>query len=147
MSDSAIFALLQEGRRRERAQTLFYRGLTGRAEDAGDAVAGERLNALLADEQHHLSRLTARLLELGAQPESLEVPAAPEISLDVWEEVARHREQDEVAWYEEAVAIVSDGPTQSTLREILASERHHRDELSGKWMPASSEPREPGEDA
>ncbi len=139
MTETDLVALLQEGRRRERAQTLYYRRLTGLAEEAADAVAAERLNALLADEQHHMSRLTARLLEMGAPAEVVDVPPVPAVALDAWEDDARHREQEEVAWYEEAVAMVADEATRATLIEILSSEKHHRDELGGKWMPASRE--------
>ena len=56
-------ALLEASRLREKAQTLFYRALAAQAIAAGDDDASERLNDLHADEQHHLSRLTARLLE------------------------------------------------------------------------------------
>ena len=137
---SRLVRLLQDGRRRERAQALFYRYLAGDAEIAGDEVASERLNALLADEQHHVSRLTARLLELGERPdEAVDAPEVP--ALDAWEIVARCREEDEVRWYEEAVEVIEDGPTCGVLREILASELHHRDELEGKWMPAAQTPR------
>jgi rubrerythrin len=137
---SRLARLLQEGRRRERAQALFYRFLAGEAEISGDEEASERLNGLLADEQHHVSRLTARLLELGERPDEEVVP--PEVpSLDTWEIVARCREADEVKWYEEAVEFIEDGPTGEVLREILASELHHRDQLDGKWMPAAHHPR------
>lgn len=132
-----LVALLEEGRRREREQTVFYRFLAGDAENAGDAAAGERLNELLADEQHHVSRLTARILELGERPDDNGVPA-PEIpALDAWEAVARVREEDEVRWYTEVLQEVDDGPTRALLQEILDSERHHRDELGGKWMSAA----------
>lgn len=128
--------LLQEGRRRERAQAAFYRLLSGEAEVVGDEAAAERLNELLADEQHHVSRLTARLLEMGERPdEARETPDVP--GLDAWEGVARAREADEVAWYEDAVAHVDDAETLSILEEILASERHHHAQLGGKWMPAA----------
>lgn len=132
-----LLALLEEGRRRERTQALFYRFLAGDAEAAGNGAAAERLNDLLADEQHHVSRLTARLLELGARPGDgrSEAPDLP--SLEEWEAVARPREEDEVRWYTEALQRVEDGPTRSILQEILDSERHHRDELAGKWMPAA----------
>ncbi len=138
MNDRDLIEMLQEGRRHERAQTLFYRRLTGLAEDAGNGVAAERLNALLADEQHHLSRLTARLLELGVSPGDAETPQVPQPGLDAWEDVAREREEDEVVWYERAAAACTDEAAAAVLDEILASERHHRDELAGKWMPASS---------
>jgi len=132
---SHVIELLQEGRRRERAQAFFYRVLAGDAEAAGDASAAERLNGLLADEQHHVSRLTARLLELGERPteegSSVVVP-----DLVSWQPVARIREEEEVHWYEGAVRSVDDEETAVMLGEILSSERHHREDLAGKWMPA-----------
>ena len=134
MSESV--ALLQEGRRRELEQALFYRLLSRDAEHAGSAGAAERLSDLLADEQHHVSRLTARLLELGAKPESVRVDVGPVPGIDAWEGEARRREEREVAWYETALSRVEDPDTAALLREILASERHHMEHLSGKWMPA-----------
>jgi rubrerythrin len=129
-------ALLNEGRRREREQTAFYRFLAGDAELAGDAATAERLNELLADEQHHVSRLTARLLEMGERLQ--EEAGTPEIpALAGWEEVARGREAEEVAWYLEAIRRATDQDTIAILREILSSERHHHDRLAGKWMPAA----------
>lgn len=136
MKNADLFEKLEEGRRREREQTLFYRSLTGLAEEAGNSVAVERLNALLADEQHHFSRLTARILELGGQPAAVEPGTVPQVDLDGWEDVARRREEEEVAWYQETVKVVADEETVVTLREILDSELHHREELGGKWMPA-----------
>ena len=134
MSDTV--RILQEGRRRERVQAGFYRLLAGTAEAAGDDTTAERLNELLADEQHHVSRLTARLLEMAEKPgEGGDVPDVPR--LDAWEDAARRREADEVAWYEEAIARVQDAETAAVLREILASERHHHERLGGKWMPAA----------
>jgi rubrerythrin len=134
---SDLVGTLRDGRRREREQAFFYRLLAGDAEAAGDEAAAERLNGLLADEQHHVSRLTARLLELGEQPgeesSSLVVP-----SLGDWESVARVREEDEVRWYEAALHRIEDEHTVAVLREILKSERHHRERLAGKWMPAGS---------
>jgi rubrerythrin len=137
---SDLVATLRDGRRREREQAFFYRILAGDAEAAGDEAVADRLNGLLADEQHHVSRLTARLLELGERPtdesSSLVVP-----SLGDWESVAKVREEDEVRWYEEALRRVEDEDTVAVLRGILASERHHREHLAGKWMPAG--PAEP----
>ncbi|HSM60573.1 MAG TPA: ferritin-like domain-containing protein [Longimicrobiales bacterium] len=131
--------LLQEARARERAQALFYRFLAGNAEIEGRPAVAERLNDLLADEQHHVSRVTARLLELGERPgEMVDAPEVP--SLDAWEVAARLREEDEVRWYEHAVGVVEDDETRSVFAEILASERHHRDELAGKWMSAEKPP-------
>lgn len=138
MSD--LVATLRDGRRREREQAFFYRILAGDAEAAGDQAVADRLNGLLADEQHHVSRLTARLLELGERPtdesSSLVVPG-----LRDWESVAKVREEEEVRWYEAALHLVEDEDTAAVLREILASERHHREQLAGKWMPAG--PAEP----
>lgn len=133
MSD--VIDMLREGRRRERAQAFFYRVLAGDAEAVGDAPAAERLNELLADEQHHVSRLTARLLELGERPAE-EGTAVDVPHLVSWQPVARIREEDEVRWYEDAVRSVDDEETAVMLKEILSSERHHRDDLAGKWMPA-----------
>lgn len=132
-----LVAILEEGRRRELEQALFYRFLAGDAETSGNEAAAERLNDLLADEQHHVSRLTARILELGAKPSDTRASSPDVPSLENWEEAARPREVEEVRWYEGALDRVSDGETAIILREILASERHHRDELAGKWMPAS----------
>ncbi len=137
MNESDLRDLLERGRERERAQTLFYRRLAALAEDAGDAVAAERLNALLADEQHHLSRLTARLLELGSRPADGEATTVAGTDLLRWEETARRREAEEVSWYEDAARRSTDEATRAILLEILDSERHHHEELAGKWMPAS----------
>ncbi|HSG07787.1 MAG TPA: ferritin-like domain-containing protein [Longimicrobiales bacterium] len=133
-----LLAILEEGRHRERSQALFYRFLAADAETEGDAAAAERLNELLADEQHHVSRLTARVLELGHKPADTEVAAPVIPPLDGWEGVARQRENDEVRWYTEVLQRVEDPATRSILMEILSSERHHKNELAGKWMPAAS---------
>ena len=133
---SGVVTLLREGRRRELEQALFYRFLSGDAEDAGDGATAERLNDLLADEQHPVSRLPARLLELGEKPgeDPVETPETP--SLAGWEPAARAREADEVAWYEAAVSRADDPATRAILQGILESERQHLDHLAGKWMPA-----------
>ena len=133
---SETIDLLQEGRLRELEQALFYRFLTSDAELAGDAAAAERLNELLADEQHHVSRLTARILELGAKPRDAGVHNAAVPVLHAWEAEARKREEGEVRWYENTIRRVDDPDTASMLRGILDSERHHREQLAGKWMPA-----------
>lgn len=136
--------LLQEGRRREVAQALFYRLLAAEADHAGDVSAAERLNGLLADEQHHVSRVTARILELGGRPEGEGHPPGATPALEAWETEARRREDDEVAWYEQALRDVEDAGTRSLLEEILGSERHHRRDLAGKWMPAGPATAEEG---
>ena len=128
--------LLEASRVREKGQTLFYRALAAQAVAAGDDDASERLNDLHADEQHHLSRLTARVLELGRSPRDLSTVAAPGGELDGWERLAREREAEEVRWYEAAIALPLDDPTRAVLAEILESERHHAEALRGKWMSA-----------
>jgi rubrerythrin len=128
--------VLEASRVREKAQTLFYRALAAQAVAAGDDDASERLNDLHADEQHHLSRLTARLLELGHHPQDLYAVPAPGGELEGWERVARDREHEEVRWYEAASALPLDGPTKAVLVEILDAERHHAEVLRGKWMSA-----------
>lgn len=133
---TAIADILQDGRARELEQALFYRSLCSDAEISGNAAMAERLNELLADEQHHVSRLTARLLELGEKPADVRQLAPCIPSLTAWEEEARRRESDEVAWYETALARVEDPETAAVLSGILTSERHHREKLSGKWISA-----------
>ena len=138
MSEAAdlVESLLSASRRREKAQTLFYRALAAEAEAAGNAAGSERLNELHADEQHHLARLTARLLELGHTPEDLRGIAAPGGSFPLWEDEARAREGEEIVWYQEMLALELDALTREIVEEILDSERRHRAELRGKWMSA-----------
>ena len=128
--------LLEKSRVREKEQTLFYRALVVRAGAAGEEELVERLNDLHADEQHHLSRLTARLLELGEVPGPLVTrpPTLPQQG--EWEGVAFAREKEEVTWYREALDRELDPVTRGLLEEILASEEHHSKELAGKWMSA-----------
>lgn len=129
--------VLEEGRRREKSQTLVYRALAAEAESEGLPDLGERLNGLHADEQHHLSRLTARLLELGGRPDDLRDVPRPVVVLEGWEVEAREREREEVAWYEKALSDATmDDETREVLEEILESERQHEKILGGKWMPA-----------
>lgn len=105
------------------------------AEEAGRPADVERLNELLADEQHHFSRLTARLVELGDEPPDL--PAGKgEANLDGWQAEARAREAGEVAFYKAGLAREMDERTRAILQEILHSERQHREQLRGKWMSA-----------
>ena len=136
MSNAGIPSLLAESRRREKAQTQYYRALAAAAEDEGNGPVAERLNALHADEQHHLSRLTARLLELGEAPQDLSSLPPEEAVYEGWEDVAREREGLEIEWYEGILRSIDDGHTREIIMEILESERHHRRELGGKWMPA-----------
>jgi rubrerythrin len=134
--DDRLVRLLAAARRAEKEQALFYRALAAEAE-AGDRLAeSERLNELHADEQHQLSRLTARLLELGAEPEDLQRIEAPAASLDGWEAVAREREAAEVGRYEGLLAGALDAATRAMLVEFLQAEREHARALGGKWMGA-----------
>jgi rubrerythrin len=132
---NALTEGLGAARAGERAQVRFYRALAAAAETAGRLDEAERLHALHADEQHHLSRITARLLELGApaggEPESEAIP-----DLDGWEEVARLRERAEVERYEELLRGEADEASRALIEQILESEHHHLRELGGKWMPA-----------
>lgn len=131
-----LLTRLREARRLEKAQTLFYRSLAAAAEDAGRAAESERLNELHADEQHHLSRLTARVLELGGKPEDLP-GGLREVTLDGWETEARRREEEEVAFYDGLLGEgILDGETREVVEEIRASEEQHRQHLGGKWMSA-----------
>jgi rubrerythrin len=131
-----LVSALQRAREGEKEQALFYRSLAADAEARGDAPLAERFNDLHADEQHHLSRLTARLLELGASPRELD-SAAPAVALDGWEDAASARERGEVLRYE--ALLERDGLDEHTaglLRGILDTERHHAAELGGKWTTA-----------
>ncbi len=128
---------IAEARRREKARTRTYRSLAAAAEDAGRLETSERLNGLHADEQHHLSRLTARLLELGGTPEPLPGGLMDDVHLNDWEGHAREAEAEEIAFYESFLAEpFVDGDTREILEEILASERLHLKHLGGKWMSA-----------
>ena len=128
--------VLEESREREKTQTMYYRVLAADAAAGEDAEATERLNDLHADEQHHLSRLTARVLELGHVPRDLSALAVSGGELDGWEEEAREREAEEVRWYEAVTGLDLDEATLVVLGEILVSERHHLRDLRGKWMSA-----------
>ena len=130
--------LLEECRAREKKQALFYRKLAAGAESRGAGSEAERLNELHADEQHHLSRLTARLLELGGHPADLRLvlPSNIDAVLEDWEGEARRRELEEVEWYEEVLRRRLDETTRGVVDEILTAERHHMAELRGKWMSA-----------
>ena len=127
---------LEMCRQAEKEQALFYRALAAEAEKQGDIPLGERFNELHADEQHHLSRLTARLLELGAAPGELPARLAGTVQFDGWEAFARRRERDEVRRYETLLAQELDDATRALAEQILETERHHAQELGGKWMPA-----------
>jgi len=117
---------------------MFYRALAAGAEIRGADAEAERLNELHADEQHHLSRLTARLLELGGRPVDLGSVQPPhrDTVMEDWETEARRRESEEVEWYEKVLRQPLDEATRGVVDEILIAERHHERELRGKWMSA-----------
>lgn len=128
---------LKEASSREREQAQWYRALAARAAVADDQPLVDRLNDLHADEQHHLSRLTARLLELGGRSPAVR-PALPDLPAEEsWEEEARRREAAEVDFYQAALEERDlDERTQAVVEEILEGERHQARELGGKWMSA-----------
>jgi phosphoheptose isomerase/rubrerythrin len=128
--------LLHEARLAEKRQALFYRALAAAAEDAGDNGLSERLNGLHADEQHHLSRLTVRLMELTEPVDDLSPELAPDVRLDGWEELARGREAEEIARYAGLLTHELDARTRALLEVFLEVERHHAAALGGKWMGA-----------
>ncbi|HEX7048730.1 MAG TPA: hypothetical protein VF188_00860 [Longimicrobiales bacterium] len=131
--DPDALRALHRARTAEKEQSLFYRGLAAQAEAAGEFELAERLNGLHADEQHHLSRLSARLLELGEGLEDLRALSAPTASLSHWETVAREREDAEVARYEAILALPLDDETAARIREFLRVEKLHARTLTGKW--------------
>jgi rubrerythrin len=134
--DESTLELLYAARLAEKEQTLFYHALAAEAEAAGDAATAERLNELLADEQHHLSRITARLLELGEPVPDLRGHRAPAASLEGWEPVARARERSEVDRYTALLSRMLDPATEALVRETLRVETEHARALAGKWTEA-----------
>ncbi|HEX6938454.1 MAG TPA: ferritin-like domain-containing protein [Longimicrobiales bacterium] len=134
--DRETLDALHEARAAEKAQALFYRGLAAWAEAVGDGEMAERLNGLHADEQHHLSRLTARLLELGEPLADLRGVVAPEAPIRRWEELSREREREEVERYRALLRLALDATTAALVREILGVEEVHEERLGGKWMRA-----------
>lgn len=129
-------AALEAARTAEREQTLYYRALAGLAEEADDAETAERINGLLADEQHHYSRLSARMMEAGHVPGEGGASGNRPVTLAGWEGFARERERSEIVRYEALLRLDLDARTQTMVEEILASERRHARELGGKWMGA-----------
>lgn len=127
---------LHDARLAEKHQALFYRSLAAAAEDANDTDMSERMNGLHADEQHHLSRLTARLVEFGEPVADLGAETAPMVRLDTWEQDARVRERDEIERYERLIGEQLDSKTRAMIEEFLVAERAHAEILGGKWMGA-----------
>jgi rubrerythrin len=131
----SVLAALREARAAEKSQTTFYRALAAAAEESGDPATAERINGLLADEQHHLSRITARLLEWGQPIPDVRGPTG-EPDLGTWEPVAREREHAEIERYESLLELPLDDRTRRMIAEFLESERSHAESLGGKWMGA-----------
>ncbi len=136
MNTNELAARLEGLRESEKEQALFYRGLAARAEEVGDVDLAQRFHGLHADEQHHLSRLTARLLELGRRPANLDHVVPPETPLGEWEAVVRERENAESGLYRDIPVHELDEDTRALIEEILAVERRHFSELDGKWTMA-----------
>jgi rubrerythrin len=128
--------LLHAARAAEKRQALYYRALAAAAEDRDAADLSERLNGLHADEQHHLSRLTVRLVEMNEPVAALDAETAPIVDLDGWEADARRREREEIARYEALLAHELDGKTRAMIEQFIEAERSHADALGGKWMGA-----------
>jgi rubrerythrin len=128
--------LLHEARLAEKRQALYYRALASAAEDVGDDDLSERLNGLHADEQHHLSRLTVRLVELDEAVDDLGDETAPDVRLSDWEAEARGREHGEIARYDELLDHHLDEKTRHMIRQFAEAEREHAAALGGKWMGA-----------
>jgi D-sedoheptulose 7-phosphate isomerase len=135
LSEDTI-ALLREARNAEKRQAMFYRALAAAAEDAGDEVLSERLNGMHADEQHHLSRLTVRLMELEQPLEEVAGGTAGDVRLEGWEELARGREAEEVARYAALLKRELDDKTRIMVEQFIEAERHHAANLGGKYMGA-----------
>ncbi|MQA90021.1 MAG: hypothetical protein GEU90_07290 [Gemmatimonas sp.] len=131
-----LFERLGELRRAEKLQALVYRHMAARAEAAGEVELAHRFHGLHADEQHHLSRLTARMLELGANPADLSTLQAPPASLDDWQEIVRTSEAAEIDRYRSLDRSDLDEVTRSLVDEILSVEERHAQELGGKWTVA-----------
>jgi rubrerythrin len=120
----------------EKEQALFYRALAALAEEHEIDDLSQRFHDLHADEQHHLSRLTARLFEIGHRPPDLAGTSALAVTLEGWEGSARERELAEVERYAAIAELDLDPPTRALIEEILSVERMHAEQLGGKWTPA-----------
>lgn len=131
-----LISALEDARAAEKEQALFYRALAAEAEDRGDDAMSERYNELHADEQHHVSRLTARLLELGAGLADIAHMTSEPVGMEAWEAAARTREEAEVLRYERLLQGELDAETRALIEQILETERHHAAELGGKWTTA-----------
>jgi rubrerythrin len=132
---ASLIVRLRECRRAEKEQAHFYRALAALAEERGALELSERFQQLHADEQHQFSRLTARLLELGAGGAQADA-SPPTVDLESWESSARQREEAEVERYEHLLEEDLDEATRALIVQILEVERAHARELGGKWTMA-----------
>jgi rubrerythrin len=128
---------LHEARALEKEQAQFYRVLSVQAEEEGNLEDVEALNGLLADEQHHLSRLSVRLVELGEELAPFSDEHMPSDAIYAnWRDVARIRERKEVARYEEILTLPLDKETAHMIRGFLDVEKQHAQHLAGKYTDA-----------
>lgn len=134
--NASTLALMHAARIIEKQQALFYRALASLAEDIRDDLLSERFNGLHADEQHHLSRLTVRLVELGEAVQDLGDTRTPEARLEGWESDALRRERNEIELYESLLLKDLDERTRAAVEQFLEAERRHAENLGGKWMSA-----------
>lgn len=137
MTPPSFVSALHEARALEKEQAQFYRVLSSQAEERGIAEDAEALNELLADEQHHLSRLSVRLVELGEELAALSDAHMPSDALfETWRDVARIRERKEVARYEAVLELDLDEDTARMIESFLDTERQHEQHLAGKYTDA-----------
>lgn len=136
MAEHSPIPQLEILRKAEKEQALVYRDLAARAEESGDPELAQRFHDLHADEQHHLSRLTARILELGGMPADLGGVSFEPIPLTEWQESIREREEREIRRYHEMLDEITDGVTRALLDGIVEVEAQHVVELGGKWTLA-----------
>lgn len=137
MTPPSFAPALHEARALEKQQAQFYRVLSAEAEEQGNLEDVEALNGMLADEQHHLSRLSVRLVELGEELAPLSDAKLPSDAVyPAWQEVARIRERKEIARYEEMLKLELDAETAHMIRSFLETEHEHERHLAGKYTDA-----------
>lgn len=137
MTPPSFAPALHEARALEKQQAQFYRVLSAEAEEQGNLEDVEALNGMLADEQHHLSRLSVRLVELGEELAPLSDAKLPSDAVyPAWQEVARIRERKEIARYEEMLKLELDAETAHMIRSFLETEQEHERHLAGKYTDA-----------
>jgi rubrerythrin len=136
VTTAQVIERLEALRLAEKEQALIYRSLAARAEAAGDAELAQRFHDLHADEQHHLSRLTARVLELGGRPAEIPALAIEVIPIDAWEGPVMKMEAAEVDRYRLLLQSDLDQETRTLIETIATVEAHHAADLGGKWTMA-----------